>query len=187
MAVLDSSAGGARQVPEPARALFCDRVQAGQQLAQGLGEYAGGGSDDVVVLSVSRGGAVVAAAVAGALGRGVPHLHYLVAALPCPQLPRLSLGSVAGDGSVRIDDMVAGSVQRGVADEATLRVIRAVGRRLRRAQLAFCRPPPARHQLDGRTVIVVDDGIEAGDTMREAIMHLRHCFGPRRVVAAAPV
>ncbi|KAJ2773267.1 hypothetical protein IWQ57_001379 [Coemansia nantahalensis] len=194
MAVLDSAAGRGGQEPERVRqrqAPFRDRVQAGRQLALGLREYAdgrdGGGGGDVVVVSVSRGGAVVAGAAAAALGRSVPHMHYLVEAIPCPGLPGLSLGSVAGDGSVRLDDLVAGSVGRGAADPATLRAIRAVDRRLRRAQLGFCRPPPTRPDLDGRTVVVVDDGIEAGDTMRAAIMHLRHCFGPRRVVAATPV
>ncbi|KAJ1733814.1 hypothetical protein LPJ61_001375 [Coemansia biformis] len=168
--------------------LFVDRVQAGRQLARSLGEYAGRGSDDVVVVSVSRGGAVVAAAAAAALlGRDALHLHYWVQAIPCPRLPGLSLGSVAGDGSVRIDDMVAGSMGLGAADPAMLQAIRAVDRQLRRAQQAFCLPPPTQRQLNGRTVIVVDDGIEAGDTMREAIMHLRHCFRPRGIVVATPV
>ncbi|KAJ2782844.1 hypothetical protein H4R18_002055 [Coemansia javaensis] len=194
MAVAGAASGGVepgtqqyqQQQRRRQRPQFGDRVQAGQQLARGLGEYADG---TAVVVSVGRGGAVVAAAVAAALGRGVPHLHYRVEAIPCAQLPRLSLGSVAGDGSVRIDAMVAGSlgVDAGAPDAATMRAIRAIDRRLRRAQDAFCRAPPGARELDGRTVIVVDDGIEAGDTMREAVLHLRHCFAPRQVVVAAPV
>ncbi|KAJ1833923.1 hypothetical protein LPJ63_002381 [Coemansia sp. RSA 2711] len=179
----------AAAAPESARrrrqAAFSDRIQAGQQLARNLSEHAGGA--DVVVLSVSRGGAVVGSAVAAALGEHVPHLYYKVQAIPCPGMPRLSLGSVAGDGSVRIDNMVAQSMGIGADNAALLREIAQIDRRLRRDQRAFLRAAPAGAQLRGRVLIVVDDIVEAGDTMREAIMHVRHCFAPRRIVVAAPV
>ncbi|KAJ2084161.1 hypothetical protein H4R24_000234 [Coemansia sp. RSA 988] len=175
-----------RQQPRRRQAQFDDRIQAGQQLARNLCEYTGD-SSQVVVVSVSRGGAVVGAEVAAQLGAGVQHLYYRVHAIPCPSIPRLSLGSVAGDGSVRIDSMMARSMGMNEMDASMLRRIAMVDRKLRRDQNAFHLPPPTRSQVDGRTLIIVDDVIEAGDTIREAAMHLRHSFDPSNVVVAAPV
>ncbi|KAJ1858638.1 hypothetical protein GGH12_000561 [Coemansia sp. RSA 1822] len=170
--------------PRRRQAPFIDRVQAGHQLARNLSEYTG--CDDVVVVSVSRGGAVVGSVVASMLGAHTPHMYYKVQAIPCPRMPGLSLGSVAGDGSVRIDTMVAESMNISAADPQLMDQVSRIDKRLRRDQRAFRRPLAPR-EMHGRVVIVVDDVVEAGDTMREAVMHLRHCFSPRRVVAAAPV
>ncbi|KAJ2809186.1 hypothetical protein H4R20_000303 [Coemansia guatemalensis] len=175
-----------RQQPRQRQAQFDDRIQAGRQLAQNLREYTGD-SSQVVVVSVSRGGAIVGAEVAAQLGTGMQHLYYQVRAIPCPSIPRLSLGSVAGDGSVRIDSMMARSMGVDEMNADLLRRIAIVDRKLRRDQNAFHLPPPTRSQVDGRTLIIVDDVIEAGDTIREAAMHLRHFFDPRNVVVAAPV
>ncbi|KAJ2502458.1 hypothetical protein GGH96_001121 [Coemansia sp. RSA 1972] len=171
--------------PRRRQAPFIDRVQAGHQLARNLSEYAG--RDDVVIVSVSRGGAVVGSVVASTLGAHTPHMYYKVQAIPCPRMPRLSLGSVAGDGSVRIDSMVAESMNISSADPHLLHQVSQIDRKLRRDQRAFVRPPPTPREMCDRVVIVVDDVVEAGDTMREAVMHLRHSFRLRRVVAAAPV
>ncbi|KAJ2136149.1 hypothetical protein IW136_004011 [Coemansia sp. RSA 678] len=173
------------QQPRRRQAPFVDRVQAGHQLARNLSEYAG--RDDVVIVSVSRGGAVVGSIVASTLGPHTPHMYYKVQAIPCPRMPRLSLGSVAGDGSVRIDTMVAESMNISSTDPHLLRQVSIIDKRLRRDQRAFLRLPPTPREMHDRVVIVVDDVVEAGDTMREAVMHLRHSFRPRRVVAAAPV
>ncbi|KAJ2556718.1 hypothetical protein EV175_001815 [Coemansia sp. RSA 1933] len=182
------------------RAVFDDRIDAGQQLAAGLQEYVG--DPDAVVLSLSRGGAVVAAVVAE--GLGVPHFHYMVRPIPCATMPRLSLGSVAGDGSVRIDNTVAKSLgivceeQEGAAaaaaaadasgsNAALMRAIEQVDERLQAEQGAFWRARPCSRDLLDRTLLVMDDGMEAGDTAREAILHLRHCYQPSRIVVAVPV
>ncbi|KAJ2744301.1 hypothetical protein GGI20_003092 [Coemansia sp. BCRC 34301] len=164
-------------------AVFDDRIHAGEQLANNLREYIG--DPGVVVLSVSRGGAVVGSVVALALGHTVPHLYYVVRAIPYASMPRLSLGSVAGDGSVRIDNGVARSV--GVGDGELLRSIEAVDAELGREQASFCGPAPTAGRLAGKTLVVVDDGVEAGDTMREAVMHLRHCYAASKIVVAVPV
>ncbi|KAJ2802198.1 hypothetical protein H4S07_004750 [Coemansia furcata] len=164
-------------------AVFDDRIHAGSQLANNLCEYME--DPNVVVLSVSRGGAVVGSVVASALGHGVAHLYYVVRPIPFAGMPRLSLGSVAGDGSVRIDNAVARSV--GVSEGALLRSIEAVDAELSREQSAFFGAVPTAERLEGRTLVVVDDGMEAGDTMREAVMHLRHCYRARKVVVAVPV
>ncbi|KAJ1879532.1 hypothetical protein GGH92_001475 [Coemansia sp. RSA 2673] len=173
------SAGSRRQ----STAVFDDRIHAGSQLANNLREYVG--DPNVVVLSVSRGGAVVGSVVASALGRGVAHLYYVVRPIPFASMPRLSLGSVAGDGSVRIDNVVARSV--GVSDGVLLRSIEAVDEELSREQAAFYGAVPTAERLEGRTLVIVDDGMEAGDTMREAVMHLRHCYRASKVVVAVPV
>ncbi|KAJ1963023.1 hypothetical protein GGI12_002293 [Dipsacomyces acuminosporus] len=174
------------------RALFNDRIHAGRQLANNLGEYTW--DPNVVVLSISRGGAVVGSVIARALGNEVPHLYYMVKPIPCPGLPRLSLGSVAGDGSVRIDNAVARSVGAVVttndlseSSAELMRSIEDIDAELNAEQEAFHMPAPTQELLAGRTLIVVDDGIEAGDTMREAIMHLRHCYGANRIVVAVPI
>ncbi|KAJ2725467.1 hypothetical protein GGI07_001223 [Coemansia sp. Benny D115] len=164
------------------RAMFDDRIDAGRQLASNLQEYAG--SDSTVVLSVSRGGAVIGTTVAEKLGAHIPHIYYAVRAIPCTRLPRLSLGSVAGDGGVRIDNtMVAG------VSEETARLGRVIKRtsRLVVAEQQRFREQVDMARLEGRTVIVVDDGIEAGDVMREAIRHLKHGYRVGRVVVAVPV
>ncbi|KAI8323132.1 hypothetical protein GQ54DRAFT_310351 [Martensiomyces pterosporus] len=173
------------------RALFDDRIHAGQQLAHNLGGYHG--DPNVVVLSVSRGGAVVGSVIAQALGAGVPHLYYMVKPIPCPGMPRLSLGSVAGDGSVRIDNAVARSVgvmsqsDDPASSDELMCAIEGIDAQLNAEQDSFHLPAPTRELLAGRTLVVVDDGIEAGDTMREAIMHLRHCYRANRIVVAVPV
>ncbi|KAJ2473895.1 hypothetical protein GGI02_000514 [Coemansia sp. RSA 2322] len=168
-----------------ALAMFDDRIQAGEQLAHNLREYANDPS--VVVMSVSRGGAVIGSVVASTLGRRVPHVYYVVRTIPCASMPRLSLGSVSGDGSVRIDNTVARSMGVDVAGGPMMRSIEAISAQLSREQSAFCGPVATAELLAGKTLLVVDDGMEAGDTMREAVMHLRHCYGASRVVVAAPV
>ncbi|KAJ1945516.1 hypothetical protein EC988_005739 [Linderina pennispora] len=167
--------------PRSRRAVFADRIHAGEQLANNLGEYSR--DRTAVVLSVSRGGAIIGSVVAETLG--IPHYYYMVKAIPWPQMPRLSLGSVAGDGSARIDNAIAQSV--GIAQEELLRIVKEADQGLLREQAAFHLDVPGRDELDGRTLVVVDDGCEAGDTMREAIMHLRHCHSECRIVVAVPV
>ncbi|KAJ1932534.1 hypothetical protein FBU59_006337, partial [Linderina macrospora] len=163
------------------RAVFADRIHAGEQLAGNLSEHSGDSS--AVVLSVSRGGAIIGSVVAERLG--LAHYYYMVKAVPWPQMPRLSLGSVAGDGSARIDGAIAKSV--GIAQEELMRIVKEADQSLLREQAAFHLPVPTSAELDGRTLVVVDDGCEAGDTMREAIMHLRHCHSECRIVVAVPV
>ncbi|KAJ1644012.1 hypothetical protein J3B02_001355 [Coemansia erecta] len=168
------------------QAVFSDRIQAGQQLAGNLQQFAGDSS--VVVLSISRGGAVVGSVIAESLGPDIPHLYYVVRAIPCATMPRLSLGSVAGDGSVRVDNALAKSVGVDTSSMSWLmQSIEDIDEELSSEQARFHLPAPTSAALQDRTLIVVDDGIEAGDMMREAIMHLRHCYQASKIVVAVPV
>jgi predicted phosphoribosyltransferase len=158
---------------------FRDREHAGRVLAEALRHYAG--RPDVVVLGLPRGGVPVAAEVARALG--APLDVFVVRKLGLPEHPELAMGAI-GSGGVRV---INESVVRQLAIPE--RVIDAVAaeelRELERRERLFRgdRPPPA---IEGRTVILVDDGLATGSTMRAAVEALRK-LGPARIVVAVPV
>jgi putative phosphoribosyl transferase len=159
--------------------LFEDRHDAGRQLAAKLGRYAG--RPDVIVLALPRGGVPVGYEVARALG--APLDLFLVRKLGVPGREELAMGAIAS-GGVRVlnDDVVRelGIPQRWVdevtADEAA---------ELRRREAAYRdgRPAP---DVRGKAVILVDDGLATGASMRAAIAALRQ-LGPARIVVAVPV
>ena len=158
---------------------FHDRHDAGRQLARRLGEYAG--RDDVLVLALPRGGVPVAAEVADALD--APLDVFLVRKLGLPGREEFAMGAIAMGGvQVLNQDVVrhfgvsAAQVAAVVAEEQAELERRA---RLYRGD----RPPPA---LAGRTVLIVDDGLATGATMRAAVQALR-ARGPARIVVAVPV
>ena len=157
---------------------FRDRVDAGRQLAERLAEYR---DEPIVVVALPRGGVPVAAEVARALRAPLDVL--VVRKLGCPWQPELGMGAIAeGDITVLNEDLVA---RLGV-DEAAIRTVadreRAeLERRIRRYR--GDRPPVP---VEGRTAILVDDGIATGSTARAAVDVLRR-RGASRVVLAAPV
>ncbi|WP_040339567.1 phosphoribosyltransferase [Candidatus Blastococcus massiliensis] len=160
---------------------FRDRVDAGRALAARLAELAG---PDLVVLGLPRGGVVVAAEVARALG-GVLDV-VVVRKVGVPWQPELAMGAVAAVG----DDVETVRDERVLAalhvDDGTFDRVRAreLGE-LRRREAAYQqgRPPPA---LSGRPVVVVDDGLATGSTMRAAVAAVRR-QAPARLVVAVPV
>jgi predicted phosphoribosyltransferase len=158
--------------------VFRDRRDAGRVLA-GLLEHCRG-PDDVIVLGLPRGGVPVAYEVAMALD--APLDVFLVRKLGLPQRPELALGAIAGTGVVVLND----DVVRGfdVAPEVIARVAEEENRELLRRELAYRgdRPPV---EVAGRTVIVVDDGLATGASMRAAIQTLRR-MRPARLVVAVP-
>ena len=161
--------------PKPMR----DRYEAGRLLAAKLAAYAD--RPDVLVLGLPRGGVPVAYEVARALG--APLDVFVVRKLGVPGREELAMGAIAG-GNVRVlnDDVVrALRIPREVIERATAEQQRELERR----QLAYRggHPPPP---LRGRTVILVDDGLATGSTMRAAVAALRE-HGPARVVVAVPV
>lgn len=160
------------------RTRFDDRRDAGRELAQSLGKYAG--RDDVVVLGLPRGGVPVAFEVAGALG--APLDVFLVRKLGVPGHEELAMGAIAS-GGVRVlnDDVLsAAGVGRDQIEQVAARELEQLERR----ELAYRgdRPPL---DLRGRIAILVDDGLATGATMRAAITALRD-RGAGAIVAAVP-
>lgn len=157
--------------------LFRDRPDGGRRLAERLGPMTG----DVVVLGLPRGGIPVAYEVARALG--APLDVFVVRKLGVPGHEELAMGAIAS-GGVRVvnrDVVDALGIPPRVLDE----VAAAEGRELERRERSYRdgRPAP---EVAGRTVVLVDDGLATGSTMRAAVAALRQ-LGPARVVVAVPV
>jgi len=159
--------------------LFQDRAEAGRALAEKLTDYAD--RPDVLVLALPRGGVPVAFEVARALG--VPLDVFLVRKLGVPGHEELAMGAIAS-GGVRV-------LNRDVVQHLRIRpeAIDAVAARewdeLRRRERDYHddRPTP---NVRGRTVILIDDGLATGSTMRSAVVALRR-QGPGRLVVAVPI
>jgi len=158
---------------------FHDRRHAGQLLAQALAPYAG--RDDVIVLALPRGGVPVAFEVAQALP--APLDVFLVRKLGAPGQEELAVGAIAS-GGVRV---LNHSIMRMLLlDERDIDAIAAREQReLARREQAY-RAGRAEPALAGKTVIVIDDGLATGATMRAAVAALRQ-RQPTRVVVAVPV
>jgi predicted phosphoribosyltransferase len=158
---------------------FSNRVEAGRQLAEKLDTYAG--RDDVIVLGLPRGGVPVAYEVAKHLG--APLDVFIVRKLGVPGFEELAAGAIAS-GGVRVLNQ---DVMRAIphADEAIEAVTaRETGELERREQIyREGRPPP---ELRDRIVILVDDGLATGATMRAAVKALRQ-RGAAKIVVAVPV
>ncbi len=157
---------------------FADRSEAGRRLAEKLAAYAG--RSDVVVLGLPRGGVVVAYEVARALG--VPLDVYVVRKLGVPGQEELAFGAIAS-GGIRV---LNADVVRGVGlDQARIDAVAAREQiELERREKAYRGDSPPR-ELAGKTVIIVDDGLATGASMRTAIRSLA-AHGPGRVVMAVP-
>lgn len=159
--------------------VFRDRSEAGQALASRLTAYAR--RPGVIVLALPRGGVPVAFQVAVALQ--VPLDVFIVRKLGVPGQEELAMGAIAS-GGVRVlnEDVIAQlDIPREVVDSVTWREQMELERREHRYRNG--RPPP---DLAGRTVILVDDGIATGSTMRVAVVALRQ-QQPARTVIAVPV
>jgi putative phosphoribosyl transferase len=159
--------------------LFRNRSEAGRWLAERLQAFAH--RPDVIVLALPRGGVPVGFELARALG--VPLDVFLVRKLGLPGQEELAMGAIA-TGGVRVlngDVVQALGVPASVID----RVASAEEQELRRREAAYrgTRPPPDVH---GRVVILVDDGLATGSTMRAAVRAVRQ-MQPARVVVAVPV
>jgi putative phosphoribosyl transferase len=158
---------------------FIDRRDAGRALASRLAKYAD--RDDVVVLALPRGGVPVAYEVASALG--APMDVFLVRKLGTPGHRELAMGAIAS-GGIRVlnDDVVK---WYGIPDAAIESVAREEEQELLRRERAYREDRPA-PDLARRTVILIDDGLATGSTMRAAAQAVR-AHHPSRVVIAVPV
>jgi putative phosphoribosyl transferase len=159
--------------------IFHNRSEAGKELATKLKEYAN--RDDVLVLALPRGGVPVAFEVARALN--APLDVFLVRKLGLPGQEELAMGAIAS-GGVRVlnEDVVQYlKVPEEMIDEVAAEEEEELARReqLYRGD----RPAP---DVKGQTVILVDDGLATGSTMRAAAAALRQ-QQPARLVVAVPV
>ena len=157
---------------------FEDRREAGIALAAALEPYRG--RDDVVVLALPRGGVPVAFEVAQALG--APLDVFVVRKLGMPGQPEFAIGAIAS-GGVRVltQDVQVYGVSQEQIDDITSRELTELRRRER--EYRGGRPPL---EVGGRTVILVDDGLATGASMRAAVGAVR-ARRPARVVVAVPV
>ena len=161
------------------RPRFHDRFDAGRALAADLAPYAG--RRDVLVLALPRGGVPVAYEVARALG--APLDVFLVRKLGLPGHEEFAMGAIAS-GGIRLlnDDVIR---EFGVTPAEIAAVSRAEEKELdrRERQYRADRPMPT---VAGQTVILVDDGLATGSTMRVAVLALRQ-ERPDRIIIGVPV
>lgn len=158
---------------------FADRREAGTELAARLHAYKD--RDDVVVLGLPRGGVPVAYEVARALG--APLDVFLVRKLGVPGHRELAMGAIASGGVRILNDDVVGwyGVPASVIDEVALEEQAELDRRERAYRDG--REPIS---LQGRIVLLIDDGLATGSTMKAAVQAVR-AHAPARIVVAVPV
>ncbi len=157
---------------------YRDRADAGRVLAGMLSAYAN--REDVLVLALPRGGVPVGYEVAQALR--APLDVFLVRKLGVPGQEELGMGALASGGVRVLNDAVLRSldIPPDVVEAVTARERNELERRERLYRDDL--PPP---NVRGRTVILVDDGLATGSTMRAAVTALRR-QGPARIVVAVP-
>jgi putative phosphoribosyl transferase len=158
---------------------FRDRTEAGQLLASRLTAYAN--RPDVLVLALPRGGVPVAYEVARALH--APLEVVIVRKLGVPGEEELAMGAIAS-GGVRVlnDDVVRMLALPGMVIDS---VVAHERRELERREHLYRRDRPA-SEVHGRTIILVDDGIATGATMRSAVAAVKQQH-PARIIIAIPV
>src|SRR5947209_6232194 len=159
--------------------IYRDRAEAGRRLAAQLTDYAN--RSDVLVLALPRGGVPVAYEVAKALR--APLDIFLVRKLGVPGHEELALGAIATGGVRVLNEEVMRHLD--ISPETIDALAMTEQRELQRRERSYRgkRSPP---EVNGRTVILIDDGLATGSTMRAAVAALRR-QGPARVIVAVPV
>jgi putative phosphoribosyl transferase len=158
--------------------LFRNREEAGKKLAGALKELKG---KDVVVLGIPRGGIVVANEVAKVLG--APLDVVVTRKIEAPGEPEFALGAVTQEGEVIMDRQAAESLGASPAylDDQIRKKKEEVKERMKR--LRGDKPYP---RLEGKIVVIVDDGIATGSSVSAAVMSVKK-RKPKEVVVAVPV
>lgn len=158
---------------------FTNRTEAGRALAKKLSAFAG--AQNVLVLALPRGGVPVAYEVAEALK--VPLDIVLVRKIGVPYQPELAMGAIVSGGGYTVNRDVVDELQI-TSDQFGAEVQRESEELHRRERLYRAKRPPL--QAAGKTLIVIDDGIATGSSMRAAILGLRR-ERPAKIIAAVPV
>jgi predicted phosphoribosyltransferase len=158
---------------------YADRHEAGRELAHLLQKYTD--RDDVLVLALPRGGVPVAFEVATALN--APLDVFLVRKLGTPGHRELAMGAIASGGIKVLNDDVVHYL--GISADQIDAVAREEQQELERREAVYRtgRPLPS---LQNRTVILVDDGLATGSTMKAAVQAVKQ-QQPARVIVAVPV
>lgn len=159
--------------------LFRDRVDAGKQLAQRLTSYKD--NPETVVLGLPRGGVVPAYEVAKALD--LPLDIVVPRKIGAPHNPELAVAAIAEDGSIIINDQLMNDLGLQLDDLQCL-ITTEKAEAARRMKLYRVGRSPL--EVVGKTVILVDDGVATGATMRAAIASVRS-RGAKSIVVAVPV
>jgi putative phosphoribosyl transferase len=162
----------------PTHPIFENRYDAGHQLAEKLKEYA---NQSVMVLGIPNGGVAVALGVAMALGADFDLV--ISRKIPLPLSPEGGFGALTDDGTLILNEEIVKSA--GLTQPQIINQVNQVKSSIRQRSLLYHRDNPPL-SVSGRTLIVVDDGLATGCTMRAAITSLRQ-RQPRRIIAAVPV
>lgn len=155
---------------------FSDRQEAGRKLAAELGDYRG---SDVVVYALPRGGVVLGYEVAQALG--APLDLVITRKIGHPENSEYAIGAITEEGEALYDEREKALVDRGWLERAAEKERREA---LRRRQVYL--EGKSRASAWGKRVIVVDDGVATGLTLRVALASLRK-DEPRELIVAVPV
>jgi predicted phosphoribosyltransferase len=159
-------------------AFFTDRIDAGKRLASALNDFSG---KNGIVLAIPRGGVVVGFEIAEALN--LPLDVIIPRKIGAPENPELAIGAVAEDGTTILDNQLIKylTVTREYITIETQRQKHEIGRRLK-----LYRQDASYPNLKDLDVIVVDDGIATGSTMKAALASVRN-RGAASVTVAVPV
>ena len=158
---------------------YLNRKEAGQILAKALNAYAD--RDNVVVLALPRGGVPVAYEIAKELH--APLDVFIVRKLGVPGHSELAMGAIAMGGAMVFNDEIVNDLQ--IPESAIQAVIAKEEQELKRRNMAYRGGHPF-PSLKGKIVILVDDGIATGATIRAAIKALRQLH-PATLIVAVPV
>jgi predicted phosphoribosyltransferase len=158
-------------------ALYRDRRDGGETLADSLEDLRG--RPDLLVLALPRGGVPVAEPVARRLG--APLDVFVVRKIGFPAHQELAMGAVASGGIVLVNPVLVEQVPEEQFHWALERAMKELNERERLYRGG--RPPP---KVAGRTVVLVDDGLATGASMRAAVEALRR-QGPREIIVAVPI
>ena len=163
--------------------MFADRIDAGQRLGMSLRQSIDRqcAGDETVVLALPRGGVPVAYQVAKALGSSLD--VFVVRKLGAPQQRELAMGAIASGGVRVINEDVVRALQ--ITPEQIAETAERESRELERREQAYRGERP-RLDVKGKCVLLVDDGVATGYTMRAAVASLRQ-REPKRIIIAVPV
>ncbi|TRZ48697.1 MAG: phosphoribosyl transferase [Dehalococcoidia bacterium] len=157
--------------------IFDNRHDAGRQLAEKLNEYS---NHSVVVMAIPNGGVPVALEVAGALNAGFGLV--ISRKIPSPLNPEAGFGAIADDGTIILNDEAAKRI--GLNRQQVEYEAGKVRAEIRQRSLLYKGDRPL-VSVNGKTAIVIDDGLASGVTMMAAVESVRH-RRPREIVVAVP-